>query len=170
MDKAKLKLVKKAIGGDKPSFTLLLLQSQSKLYKIAFSRLKSEADSEDALQNTIILSYENIYNLKNPKAFDTWVVKILINECNKIYFSNKKVLPSDDDYLENESYEESFEDVEFVDLIKRLSVNEQIVLYLYYKNDYTIQEISDKLEIKPNTIKSILRRSRKKLKKLLEDN
>ena len=79
-------------------------------------------------------------------------------------------MPSDDDYLENESYEESFDDVEFVDLIKRLSVNEQIVLYLYYKNDYTIQEISDKLEIKPNTIKSILRRSRKKLKKLLEDN
>ena len=86
MDKAKLKLVKKAIGGDKPSFTLLLLQSQSKLYKIAFSRLKSEADSEDALQNTIILSYENICNLKNPEAFDTWIVKILINECNKIFF------------------------------------------------------------------------------------
>lgn len=165
------KEIKKAIDGDETAFALLFLSIQNKLYRIAFSRLKSEADSLDAIQNTILIVYNNLHKLKDFSAFDSWIIKILINECNKIYSKNKKVQSDSDSVLEFISYEDTHEDLLFYELLKTLSTKEKLVTILYYKNNYTIELISNKTNLNKNTIKSLLHRSRKKLKKILkEDN
>lgn len=169
MKKDYTKLLKRSIKGDDSAFALIFLDMQNKLYRIAYSRLKSESDTQDAIQNTIVNVYENLGNLKNFSSFEAWTTKILINECNKIYADKKKAFPSEDNILEFNSYEDDHNDLIFNDLIKSLTTKEQLVLTLYYKNSLDINEISDKLDIPSNTIKSILHRSRNKIKKILED-
>lgn len=169
MKKDYTKLLKRAIKGDDSAFTLIFLDMQNKLYRIAYSRLKSESDTQDAIQNTIVNVYENLGNLKSFSSFEAWTTKILINECNKIYADKKRVFPSEDNILEFNSYEDDHNDLIFNDLIKSLTTKEQLVLTLYYKNSLDINEISNKLDIPSNTIKSILHRSRNKIKKILED-
>lgn len=169
MKKDYTKLIKRAIKGDDSAFTLIFLSMQNKLYRIAYSRLKSESDTQDAIQNTIINVYENLGNLKNFSSFEAWTTKILINECNKIYADKKRIFPSEDNILEFNSYEDDHNDLVFDDLIKDLTTKEQLVLTLYYKNNLDINIISDQLDIPSNTIKSILHRSRNKIKKILED-
>lgn len=165
------KEIKKAINGDETAFALLFLSIQNKLYRIAFSRLKSEADSLDAIQNTLLIVYNNLHKLKDCSAFNSWIIKILINECNKIYYKNKKVQSDSDSVLDSISYEDTHEDLLFYELLKTLSTKEKLVTILYYKNNYTIELIASKTNLNRNTIKSLLHRSRKKLKKLLkEDN
>lgn len=166
------KYIWKAINGDKDAFTLIFLNLQSKLYSIAFNRLKNEADALDAIQETIIATYKNLSKLEKIDSFESWVISILINECNKIYNKNKKIIYSDIEEFKNikELYPQNInDDLFFKDLIKHLNEKEQIIMILYYKNDYSIEKISSILKIKMNTIKSILKRSKSKIKKYIKE-
>ena len=79
------KLVKKAKKGNKESFCELITIVKKELYLIARTRLKNEDDIADVIQDTIETCYKNIRSLKKDEAFRAWIIKILINCCNKIY-------------------------------------------------------------------------------------
>ena len=79
------KLVKKAQKGDTEAFGKLIIILQEDLYKIARSRLKQEADIQDAVQDTIVTAFQTIKTLSKISAFKTWIIKILINKCNDMY-------------------------------------------------------------------------------------
>ena len=81
-------LILKAIAGDKDAFTLVILEYEQELYKIAKMRLISDYDICEAIQNTMILAYKHIKKVKEVKYFKTWIIRILINECKKIYKRN----------------------------------------------------------------------------------
>lgn len=83
-------IIEKVKKGDNQAFTVLITNMQSELYKIAKLRLKSDDDINEAVQETIIKAYSSIKKLKNNQYFKTWIIKILINECNSIYQKNKK--------------------------------------------------------------------------------
>ena len=53
-------------------------------------RLFSEDDVNEAVQNTIVNSFISIKSLRNQKYFKTWIIRILINECNHIYMAKKE--------------------------------------------------------------------------------
>ena len=76
-------LIKKAKSGDKLAFTELMLQMQDELYKIAKIRLKNDDDVFDVIQDTMLSTYKSLKKLKHNEYFKTWIIKILINECNK---------------------------------------------------------------------------------------
>ena len=78
-------LILEAINGNELAFDKLIISIEKDLYKIARMRLNYEEDIEDAVQETIIQVYRNIPKVKQPQYFKTWVVRILINNCNKIY-------------------------------------------------------------------------------------
>ncbi|MFR7666240.1 MAG: sigma factor [Clostridia bacterium] len=90
-------LIKKAKSGDKLAFTELMLQMQDELYKIAKIRLKNDDDVFDVIQDTMLSAYKSLKKLKHNEYFKTWIIKILINECNKIYKMKK--------YKREDSYE-----------------------------------------------------------------
>ena len=81
-------LVLKAQTGDETSFSKLISIMQNDLYQIARARLNNHEDVNDVLQQTVIYAYQNIKQLHEPKYFKTWIIKILINECNKMYNQN----------------------------------------------------------------------------------
>ena len=81
-------LLNKAILGDKNAFSLIFLQLQNDLYRIALSKTKNKEDALDAIQETMIITYKNLNNLNSKSSLKGWIIKILINECYKIH--NKK--------------------------------------------------------------------------------
>lgn len=85
-------LVEKAKKNDENAFNELIYLTQNEMYLIAKSRLKNEDDIADAIQETIIACYKNLRKLRNSSFFKTWLVKILINECNKIYKRNIMII------------------------------------------------------------------------------
>lgn len=78
-------------------------------------------------------------------------------------------LPLEDHIIGN--YSEKYDQIELRDLImrslKELKKSEQYILLKYYFQCKTVPEISNELGIPQSTIKSNLRRSREKLKKIL---
>lgn len=78
-------LILMAQAGDEDAFTKMILYIKDDLYKIAKTRIANETDIEDAIQETMIETYKSIKRLKDPNKFKKWVIKILINKCNRIY-------------------------------------------------------------------------------------
>ena len=73
-------LVEKAKNDDKRAFSELIMATEKELYLIAKSKLKSDDDIGDAIQETIYKSYKNIKKLRDNSVFKTWIIKILINK------------------------------------------------------------------------------------------
>lgn len=160
-------LVEKAKKNDEQAFNKLIVLVQEEMYLIAKSKLKNEDDVADAIQEAILLCYKNIRKLRDNKFFKTWLIKILINECNKIYKKRKKNQVSyEEENIENylKVEETNFQNIGFDILIRNLKDDEKLILSLYYYSEYSTKEISKILKIKESTIKSKIFRAREKLK------
>ena len=164
-------LVKRAKNKDEEAFDELFLKIKEEMYLIAKARLHSDDDIADAIQETILLCFKNIQKLKDDKFFKTWVIKILINECNKIHRKKRKYNISFED-KEIEKYikiEEIYEEkIGFDVLIRNLEAEEKLILTLYYCSGYTTKEIGHILKKNEGTIRSKISRSKEKLKKQYE--
>lgn len=170
-------LIKKVQSGDELAFKQLTATIESDLYKIARTRLNNYEDIKDAVQNTMIIIYEKSKKIRNIEYFKTWMFKVLINECNKIYNSNKKNIEVYNQIVTNydfNTYEDSIQDaqnrINFESIINKLNYEEKIVLTLYYNSNLSCKQISNILKTNVNTIKSRLTRSKNKLKKYYKED
>ena len=162
-------LILLAQSGDEEAFTNMILYIKDDLYKIAKSRIANETDIEDAIQETMIETYKSIKKLNNTSNFKKWVIKILINKCNRIYRRKYKTDISIDEYNVETLKFNNIIDVEnklnFYDIIKILNYEERLIIILYYMEDYSVKEIKSILKMNENTINTHLYRARQKLKK-----
>lgn len=169
-------LIKKVQLGDELAFKQLTLTIENDLYRVAKTRLNSDDDIKDAIQNTMIITYKNAKKIRNIDCFKTWMVHVLINECNKIYNSNKrnselynKVITDIDFNKFDNSIQDIQDKMSFDSLIKKLNYDEKIVFTLYYNSQFSSKQISEILKISVNTVKSRLTRGKNKLKKYYEE-
>ena len=166
-------LIKKAQHGDKESFTQAILKIKNDLYKITKTKTTNEEDIQDIVQETMIEAYKHIDSLKEPIKFKSWIIKILINNCNKYY---KKKYKDDEIYnnydiefykdtIKNSNDNQLIEDtLDFYNMINCLKYEERISIVLYYGEKYTTKEISKILNTNENTIKTRLTRAKEKIK------
>lgn len=167
-------LVKKSQEGNEEAFTSLIISIESELYKIAKMRLQCDDDVNEAVQETIIQSFNSIKKLKHPQYFKTWIIRILINNCNTIYKKLKRNNSYLLDNLEVESEQYSYNEereinkLDFFILIKILNYKERIATILYYLENLTTKEIARILREPESTIRNRLCRALKKLKDYYE--
>ena len=136
-------------------------------------RLFSEEDVNEAVQNTIVNSFISIKSLKNEKYFKTWIIRILINECNHIYKNkNENIFEEyNEDTIKEISRDyinDSIHKIDFFELVKNLNYEERMLITLFYSEDLSIKEISNVMDIPQSTVTTKLSRARNKLKKILE--
>ena len=169
-------LIERLKSGDEIAFKELTQLIGNDLYRVARTRLKDDDDINDAIQNTMMYTYRNVKRIKNTESFKSWMLRILINECNKIYNSNKKKNNIFNKLVGNSeinSYDNSIQIVQdkmnFESLIDNLSYEEKLVITLHYNSQLSCSQISKILNSSTNTIKSRMTRGVKKLKKFYEE-
>lgn len=69
-------LIQRSLQGDQDAYTELIKSIQVEMYRIATSQLNNIDDVNDAIQETIIRSYDKLHTLKNHSYFKTWVIRI----------------------------------------------------------------------------------------------
>jgi len=148
----------------------IISENMNSLYRVAFSILKNEDEIYDAISNTTVIVFEKICDLKNVEFFKTWITRILINECYKIYNQNKKIIYLDTMSQEGLDYNDTYSDLDVKEIIKNLKNDLKEVVVLYYFEDLGVKEISEILEIPQGTVKSRLSRARAELEKVLVKN
>ena len=153
---------------DKRWFTSQVHEHQDELYRLAYHILQGKEDAEDALQEALFRAYTNLWQLKQPKYFKTWMTKILMNTCFDIQRKQKNNLDIDE-YKETLGKSEDMTTKVIMEkAIRELEeLNQQIILLFYYE-DYSIKEISGVLNVSVMNVKQRLSRSRKMLRDILE--
>lgn len=145
----------------KETFTALILKSEDTLTGVAMSMLQNEKDCEDAIQTAILTAFEKLHTLRDEKYFKTWLVRILINVCNKQLKSRNRQAALSDDSKITETAEEN---VEIRLAIESLPLKIRQVIVLYYLEQFSVKEISKILKIPKGTVMSRLARGRELLK------
>lgn len=158
-------LVLKAQKGDKKAFMELIKSNEKSMYKVAKAMVFNEEDIKDVFQDTIIKAYESIEKLKEPQYFSTWLIRILINNCNDVIKKRKKVISLE--IVKEESYKEKFKNVDLYMAINELEEDLKMVIIMFYFMDMAIKEIAKAQSIAEGTVKSRLNRARKKLEEKL---
>ena len=163
-------LILKAKNKDKNAFEQIIFSIENDLYRIAQTRLNNIEDINDAIQETVIIAFKSIKKLRSPIYFKTWIIKILINECNKIYKSRSKNLKLFNKIIKNKNeYTDDYIDIieqkiELENILNLLNYDEKLAITLHYNEKYSIAQIAELLNICPNTIRSRIARAKEKIK------
>ncbi|OMD38192.1 RNA polymerase [Paenibacillus odorifer] len=160
--------IKKAQKGDHGAFTRLFRQLEPQLYRLAKTILLKDEDCADALQETTLKVYKGLANLKQPKFFKTWVIRILINECNQLLRMRERTIAVAEIPEEPVDSYVHFEDSGNVDLqsfINQLDESLRLVIVLFYYDDLSIKQIADVLDISEGAVRARLHRARRLLSK-----
>lgn len=164
-----IKIVNKAIKGNFNAYSMLVNELKTDGYKIAYTILKNEEDSIDAYLQAVEKGLNNITKLKDGKYFKTWFLRIVINEAKNIINKNNKVV-SIEDYSTKEDTENIDKDTK-LDLEKALeNVNQEVreMIRLKYYMGYSLQEISEILQVPIGTVKGKMYTALKSMRKDLE--
>ena len=158
--------------GDKEAFSKLIQGIKSKLYKTGMAILKNDDDVCDALQETLINSYKNIKKLNNPKYFNTWIIRIMINNCYEIIRKNKRASEINEKMQQNmDNYYEIYcEKSDMENLLNKLDNELRLITVLYYYDDFSVKHIAKILNIPEGTVKSRLSRARKSIASIYKLN
>lgn len=89
-------LIQKARDGCKDSFAQLIKSRGEKLYKVAICYVKNEQTALDVVSESTFKAYINIKKLKDIKYFDTWLIRIVINESISALRKVKRVIHLED--------------------------------------------------------------------------
>lgn len=162
-----LETIKKAKQGFVNEIGTIILENMQTLYRVAFSILRTEDEINDAISNTTVIVFEKIHTLKNEEYFKTWLTRILINECYKIYNQNKKIIYLENYDQEKLTYNDTYVDDDIKNIIKKLDKDLKQIVILYYFEDFSVKEISKIVKIPEGTVKSRLSRARKELEKAM---
>ncbi|WCN36815.1 sigma-70 family RNA polymerase sigma factor [Aneurinibacillus uraniidurans] len=148
--------------GDREAFVRLIKQCETSIYKIARSILKSDTECLDAAQEAVMKAYASIRSVREPKFFKTWLIRIVMNECQRIIRQKKRVIPMEE-IIEQQACSTFEGDMALQDAVQALEDDLRIVIMLYYFEDLSVKEMARLLEIPEGTVKSRLTRARTKL-------
>ena len=160
-----MSLIDEAKNKDPDAFDRLMQTQLQKMYRIAVAMLDNEEDAADAIQETVLKCWQKLGQVKNNDYFETWLVRILINQCKDILRGRKKVvyvetipeIVHEDDYFTNE----------WKEILSSLNEKSRVVMELYYVDGFSTKEIAEMLHITDINVRSRMARGRKELRQIL---
>lgn len=161
-------LITRAKKGHKDSFTQAIMQIKDQAYRVAYCYLHNEEDSMDAVCDAVEQAYKNIRKLKNVQYFNTWFIRIVINECNAQLRLRQRTTKITDHLEFPEVLGPSEDKLDLEILLNKLSPGDRLLIYMKYYLGYTLDEIAQLLDMSSGTVKTRIYSNLKKMKSELQ--
>ena len=142
-------------------FTQKLLESEPMLYRIACALLRSEADRQDAMQETALKAWKNRASLREEQYFRTWISRIMVNECHNQHRKNSRYVPMEE--LPDRPAPDSGEQETRL-MLESLPEKQRIPLVLHYLEGFSLEEIARVQHISLALVKYRMHQARKALR------
>ena len=147
-----------------------------KIYNWAIKKTNNKEDAED-LTNNVFLSIfeylnknvqvEKLENLIWKIAYNLWCAKVkdYIKEKNNTNYDEDYQLRYEVEMIDKIIYKEIIDSLDNIGLTEK----EKLAFQMYYMNDMSVKEISDKLKTKDSNVKYFLYNARNKVKERYHD-
>ena len=183
MENNETNLIVQSQLGNKTALEQLLKRIQSRIYNSIYRFKNDEIDINDIAQNVSIKVGAKIKQLKNPKQFNQWLKKIVVNSCNDYFRKTRK----EKEEIRLDSVDNSFislipddtsnpqeltlnNELNYIirTSIKNLPTHYKIPIKLREIDGLTYEEISNLTNSTIGTVKSRIARARAKIKDELD--
>ena len=172
-------LIQRTLDGDEGAFTTLVKKYQKWVHTLVWRKIGDFHTAEELTQDIFLKVYKRLSTLKPLDRFPGWLYVITTRHC--ITWLRKKQEPTTSlntipttelealCYAQYEAARSEKASVEYQRelvkcLLQKLPESDRTVVTLYYLAEMTSEEVGAFLGVSPNTIRSRLRRARKRLK------
>lgn len=150
------------------------------VYKFLLSKCRNGEMADEAVSRTFLNMYAHLAEYDEKRgAFSTWLFRIAVNELRMLFRAKQRSLDTewDEGFDPPAPEQESPEamalrrerDAELHDALMRLPEREQKILTMTYWMEMSAGEIAEELGMTAEAVRAVLSRSRKTLKKYLEE-
>ena len=178
-----VELIRRILSGDDEAFSLLMRKHQEGVHALIWRKIGDFYIAEELTQDTFIQAYKKLGTLKDPRRFKGWLYVIANRRClnwikrnkakmNALNMQSLENTPSEEieeaSYVHHISHQHETEITQYRQnlaktLLQELPESERTIVTLYYLGKMTTKDIGEFLGVSVNTIKSRLRRARKRL-------
>ena len=130
---------------------------RQRLYRTAYLYLGSEADALEAVDEAVYQALRALKKLRQPELFETWLTRILINECHRELRRRTRV--AGEEALPDTAGPDAYDDLPLKEAIRRLPEDLRAVVILRFFTGYTQAETARALEIPQGTVATRQRRA-----------
>lgn len=141
---------------DSNEFAARTERLKARLYRTALLYLGSENMAVDAVDEAVYKGLRALKKLRQIECFDTWMTRILINECKKELRRRKREQPMD---TLPETAVEEYDALPLQEAVRRLPQELKEVVILRYFAYFTLAETAASLEIPQGTAVTRQRRA-----------
>lgn len=134
---------------DKDEFAARTEAVKARLYRTAYLYLGSEADALEAVDEAVYQALRAFKKLRQPEAFETWLTRILINECHRELRRRKRFTPEES--LPDTAGPDAYDALPLREAVRRLPEDLRLVVILRFFAGYTQAETAAALGIPQGT-------------------
>ncbi|MYL33671.1 sigma-70 family RNA polymerase sigma factor [Pontibacillus yanchengensis] len=158
----------------------LIKEYHQSITKLAYTYVKDQPLAEEVTQDVFLTCFHKIELFRNDSSIKTWLYRITINKC-KDQLRKRKFIDllmfqpdrNNQEVIETHHPESivtaNYEYKALSESVLSLPTKFKEVIYMHYYEEMKIQEISQVLSIKINTVKTRLNRGRNMLKEKYEE-
>lgn len=167
-------LIEQFKAGNKTVLPILVKRYHIIFCEKAYWVTKNRESAKDIAQESWLIIIEKIHSLKNIDSFKSWAFRIVYTKAiSNIKKSNKEKQNQKSNLaiLEKETSNNDYKNTilkKMSNAITQLPKEKQDIIRLFYREEYSINEISVFLNIPLGTVKSRLFKAREKLKSIIK--
>ncbi len=139
------------------------------IYKICYMMLHNSDDAEDAVQSVFLKILSEHPTFRSTEHEKAWLIVTARNYCKNILKQSWKRKRVDIECIVEPVSESDSWKRELLHEVLKLKEKYRIVIYLYYYEGYSTEEIGKLLHLNASTVRSRLHIGRKNLKMSMED-
>lgn len=177
-----LELAQRAMARDGAAFRTIIKTHNQRLYRIARGVVRNDAEAEDIVQEAYVRAFAHLESFRGDASLGTWLSRIVINEAlGRLRKRRRTVAMPENPQAEiiqfplnpSDDPERTMAQRQILQLVERATDSLPDVYRMVFMarviEGLSIEETSELLGVRPQTVKTRLHRARALLRKALDD-
>ena len=153
-------IIEKIKNGEIDQYSYIVKKYTTLIYRYIERKLFKKDEVDDLVQNVFISFYKAIEKFDEKRPIKPYLFQIVQNELKMYYRSKKQTIPLNDNIYLDHDRDIDIIDINYLTYLKQ----DEKQIFLYMTEGYSYEEIGKLFKKPVNTIKSMVRRGRIKIK------
>ena len=166
--------IERILSGDSSAYAQLVEKHKEMVFTIAVKIVRKREDAEELAQDAFLKAYQALPTFKGTAKFSTWLYRITYNTAiSKTRKKKMEFSAIDEDLIDNfttDSISTSVEEMDKEEQIRAMNIvmeklpeDDNLLLTLFYKQEKSIEDISEITGLSQSNVKVKLYRIRKRM-------
>ena len=159
---------KEVICLEREEFLLLAGKYKDTVFRVALNALKSPQDADDIVQEALLRLWKRSKPFESEVHAKHWLIRVALNLCKNVFRAPwRRHVPLEE--LETAAVFDTPEQSALFAEVMALPEKYRTVLYLFYYEEYSVEEIAELLDVSQSVVTTRLSRARQALKSELTE-